>query len=70
MWTKSKEAAGWKYGAVRDDEIKSHPMLIPYDELSEEEKDKDRDIAQRIVPLLRMAGQFVQKKINNEGSSS
>ena len=62
VWAKSKEAAGWKYGAVRDDEIKLHPMLIPYSELSEEEKYKDRDIAQSIVPLLRTAGVIVAKK--------
>jgi len=56
IWMKSKKIAGWRYGAMRNDEKRLHPMLIPYNELSIEEKDKDRTIAQSIVPLFRKAG--------------
>ncbi|MDR1271540.1 MAG: hypothetical protein LBK04_00865 [Clostridiales Family XIII bacterium] len=56
VWAKSKAAAGWIYGASRDDGNKIHPMLIPYEDLPEAEKEKDREIARNIVPLLSAAG--------------
>ena len=53
VWIKSKVAAGWRYGPVRDDGKKIHPMLIPYAELSESERDKDRVIARSIAAILK-----------------
>ena len=61
VWMKSKEAAGWVYGRVRDDEKKFHPMLVPYDELEDAEKEKDRAIAGNIAPLLKIAGLAVRR---------
>lgn len=40
-WMADKIAAGWKYGAVKDAEAKTHPWLVPYDELPDEQKAKD-----------------------------
>ena len=40
-WCADKLAAGWKYGAVKDSAAKTHPLLIPYDELPLEQKMKD-----------------------------
>jgi len=40
-WLAEKEAAGWKYGPVKDPEKKEHPCFVPYDELPEEQKRKD-----------------------------
>ena len=31
---------GYVYGPVRDDIAKTHPLLVPFDQLSEEEKYK------------------------------
>ena len=33
---------GWTHGAQRDDEQKHHPCLIPYADLSETEREYDR----------------------------
>lgn len=38
-------AEGWHYGAVRDEKVKTTPNLVPYDKLSEAEKDVDRGTA-------------------------
>ena len=35
--------SGWRYGNPRDDAKKLHPSISPYAELSEPEKQKDRD---------------------------
>ena len=41
-WLAEKEAQGWKYGPVKDEELKEHPCFLPYDELPEEQKLKDQ----------------------------
>lgn len=40
-WLKMKEAEGWKYGNVKNPEIKRHPCMLPYDELPKEQRIKD-----------------------------
>lgn len=40
-WMKKYLEMGWTYGPVRDPEKKTHPDLVPYDELPKLEKDKD-----------------------------
>ena len=40
-WMRQKEAAGWKYGPVKDAEKKEHPCYVPYAELPESQKAKD-----------------------------
>jgi hypothetical protein len=56
-----KFAAGWTYGANRDNEKKTNPTLVDWDELSLEERQKDFDIAQNIIPLLKRIGLRVYK---------
>lgn len=41
-WLKEKEATGWKYGPVKDEEKKEHPCMVHYDHLPFEQKQKDR----------------------------
>lgn len=40
-WVKFKIADGWVYGEKRDDELKHHPCLIPYEALPENQRNKD-----------------------------
>lgn len=40
-WMIKKEDAGWKYGEVKDLEAKTHPCMVPFRMLPEEEKGKD-----------------------------
>lgn len=40
LWRASWEANGWKYGPVRDDVKKTHPALVPYAELPEDQRVK------------------------------
>jgi len=40
-WLAEKEAAGWKYGPVKDAEKKEHPCFVPYDKLPLEQRRKD-----------------------------
>jgi RyR domain len=55
-WASQRTAAGWVYGATRDDTAKVHPSLVSWDELPESEKDKDRDAVRNIPAVLAAAG--------------
>jgi hypothetical protein len=36
-WAQQRMSEGWTYGEIRDDEKKTTPCLVPYEELSEVE---------------------------------
>jgi uncharacterized protein YodC (DUF2158 family) len=40
-WLKEKVATGWRYGPVKDAEAKTHPCMVPYDELPASQRRKD-----------------------------
>lgn len=41
-WVDDKIAHGWRYGAEKDPERKTHPCLVPFDRLPSEQQDKNR----------------------------
>ena len=43
VWADTRMKQGWTYGEQRNDELKTHPCLIPYEALPEEEKVYDRN---------------------------
>ncbi|MGJ8643699.1 MAG: adenylate/guanylate cyclase domain-containing protein [Luteolibacter sp.] len=55
-WMAEKERGGWKYAPVSDKPNLLHNLLIPYDELPDEEKQKDRDTLNNIPILLDKVG--------------
>ncbi|UVF61470.1 hypothetical protein SEA_DALANDE_57 [Gordonia phage DalanDe] len=42
QWVMVKEALGWTYGPVKDFEAKTHPQLVPWDELPILQRAKDQ----------------------------
>lgn len=40
-WYKFKEADGWTYGTVKNPDLKQHPCMVPFSELSPQDKAKD-----------------------------
>jgi hypothetical protein len=55
-WMRDRIADGWSYGAERDDERKLHPSLVAYEDLSEDEREKDRDAIRDLPRMLAEAG--------------
>lgn len=40
-WADRKRDQGWRYGAVKDEAAKTHPLLVPWEELDELARLKD-----------------------------
>lgn len=61
VWSESRIQDGWKYGEVRNDEKKEHPCIVPYAELSESEKEYDRNTALETLKLIIKLGYSIEK---------
>ena len=61
VWAQSRISQGWTYGPERNDALKHHPCLVPYEELPEVEKDYDRDTALGTLRLIIKAGFRISK---------
>jgi ryanodine receptor 2 len=62
VWAQSRMAQGWTYGKERNDALKQHPCLIPYEELSETEKAYDRDTALGTLRFICKSGFKITKE--------
>ena len=62
VWAVGRIKEGWIYGEVRDDSKKTTPCLVPYDELSDNEKEYDRNTALETIRLIISLGYEVKKK--------
>jgi hypothetical protein len=56
VWMQGKLKDGWTYGPVTDKDKKIHSCLVPYDKLSEADKESDRDMVRGIPRILEAAG--------------
>ncbi|QIR36265.1 DUF4071 domain-containing protein [Tolypothrix sp. PCC 7910] len=56
IWAQQRIDEGWKFGPQRDDIRKEHPGLVPYEELSESEKQYDRNTALGVIKVLLALG--------------
>lgn len=45
IWARQRLQDGWTHGPKRDDAEKKHPCLVPYADLTESEKQYDRNAA-------------------------
>ena len=56
VWAETRIKQGWKYGEQRNDELKTHPCLVPYEDLPEEEKEYDRNTSRGTLKLIMKLG--------------
>ena len=50
-WMRQKSASGYRYGAVRDDSKRTHPSLVPWDQLPASVRELDRQRV-RLLPWI------------------
>ena len=56
VWAATRISQGWTYGEQRNDELKTHPCLVPYEELPEEEREYDRNTSVGTLKLIMKLG--------------
>ena len=61
VWAQSRMEQGWTYGEERNDALKHHPCLIPYEELPESEREYDRHTAVETLKLILSLGYRIEK---------
>ena len=54
-WMEERKASGWEYCAVSDKDNKKHKLLVPFDELPDEEIQKDINAVKNIFKWLEKA---------------
>ncbi len=59
-WVRQRLADGWRHGQRRDDLLKEHPCIVPYDDLPESEKEYDRKISLGVVQGMIALGYRVE----------
>lgn len=55
-WWADRALAGWTLAPVRNNDLKQHPNMVPYEELSEEIKQLDRDSIVKLRAILAASG--------------
>ena len=61
VWAAGRIADGWTYGEKRDDEKKTHPCLLPYEQLPDSEKEYDRNTAVGTLKFIISQGFRINK---------
>ena len=56
VWAETRIQQGWTYGEQRNDELKTHPCLVPYEELPDSEKGYDRNTSIGTLKLILKLG--------------
>jgi len=56
VWAETRISQGWTFGEKRNDDLKTHPCLIPYEELPEEERKYDRNTSIGTLKLIMKLG--------------
>lgn len=63
VWSAGRMADGWTYGEVRDDARKTHPCLVPYEQLPESEKEYDRRTSVETLKFIVAQGFDIVKRL-------
>ena len=54
-WSKQKIAQGWQFGETLDEKLKTTPLLVPYEDLTDDYKLYDRQTAlQTLKAILKL----------------
>ena len=61
VWSDGRMKDGWTYGEERNDAELKHPCLVPYEDLTEVEKEYDRNTSQETLKLIMKLGFKITK---------
>ena len=62
-WMKDLERLGWRWTSEQKDAVrKLHPLLVPWEELGEDDRERDRDSIRALPRMLARAGFAVHRR--------
>jgi RyR domain len=61
IWAQKRIQDGWVYGPQRDDARRTHPCLVPYEQLPESEKEYDRVMVNETLKTILALGYRIVK---------
>ena len=62
VWAETRIHQGWRHGEQRNDEKKTHPCLVPYEELPDSEKEYDRNTSISTLKLIMKLGFKIRRE--------
>lgn len=62
VWGKRRVSEGWAYGPVRNDEKKTNPCMVYYDELTDDQKEDDRKSAFEALKFITAKGYRIEER--------
>lgn len=60
-WAAQRIKEGWEYGKSRNDDKKTNPCLVPFEELSDSEKSYDYNTALETLKVIVKLGYKIEK---------
>ncbi len=63
VWAAGRIREGWTFGPLRNDEKRETPCLVPFEELSDEEKAYDWNTAANTLKYIISLGFEIKKKL-------
>ena len=60
-WWADRVLDGWALNSVRNNPLKYHPDLVPYEELTEPKKQLDRDSVMQMIEILDREGYVIAR---------
>ncbi len=61
VWAVGRKAEGWTYGEIKNSEKKTTPLLVPYEQLADSEKEYDRNTVLETLKLITKLGYTIKK---------
>lgn len=68
-WVHDRLQRGWQYGPTRDDAHKIHPSLVPFAELSEQDREKDRTNVRGYPELIASLADVVPVTVGQDSAA-
>ena len=61
-WVRERNKSGWRYGTEFDQDEKTHPLILPWDQLPDRYKQPDMEWPQKLVHMLNSEGYAIIPK--------
>ena len=59
-WIASRAIAGWRFGDAQSESERTHPSMVAWADLTETDREKDRDVVRQMPTVLGAAGLALQ----------